>query len=133
DDDTPFIVMEFLDGCDLSKLVETKGVLPVGTAIDYVLQACEALAEAHAAGIVHRDIKPSNLFLTSRPDGSALLKVLDFGVSKLPVGAALTHSNMVIGTLAYMSPEQMKSSRDVDARADIWALGAVLFECLNGR
>jgi len=109
-------------------------MLPPGDVVDYVLQACEALAEAHAFCIVHRDIKPSNLFLTYRPDGTPLVKVLDFGISKAPItGPLLTRTDTVMGTPGYMSPEQMKASKDVDARTDIWALGIVLYECLNGR
>ena len=131
----PYMVMEYLRGGDLSGELARRGALPPGEVVDYVLQACEALAEAHAHGIVHRDIKPSNLFLTRRPDGSPLVKVLDFGISKAPIGGpgVLTRTDTVMGTPGYMSPEQMKASKDVDARADLWALGIVLYECLNGR
>jgi serine/threonine-protein kinase len=131
----PYMVMECLRGGDLSGELARRRALPPGEVVDYLLQACEALAEAHALGIVHRDIKPSNLFLTRRPDGSPLVKVLDFGISKAPIGApgVLTRTDTVMGTPGYMSPEQMKASKDVDARSDIWALGIVLYECLNGR
>jgi serine/threonine-protein kinase len=131
----PYMVMEYLRGGDLSGELARRGLLPPGEVVDYVLQACEALAEAHALGIVHRDIKPGNLFLTRRPDGSPLVKVLDFGISKAPLGGpgVLTRTDTVMGTPGYMSPEQMKASKDVDARSDIWALGIVLYECLNGR
>ena len=131
----PYMVMEYLRGGDLAGELARRGMLPPGETVDYVLQACEALAEAHTLGIVHRDIKPSNLFLTQRPDGSPLVKVLDFGISKAPIGGpgVLTRTDTVMGTPGYMSLEQMKASKDVDARADIWALGVVLYECLNGR
>jgi len=131
----PFMVMEYLRGVDLSGELQRRGTLPPGEAVDYVLQTCEALAEAHAHGIVHRDIKPANLFLTTRPDGTPLIKVLDFGISKAPITAdsMATKTEIVMGTPGYMSPEQMKASKDVDARTDIWALGSVLYECLGGR
>jgi len=134
-DGTPYMVMEYLRGLDLAAELERRGRLFPGEAVDYILQACEALAEAHATGVVHRDIKPANLFLTTRPDGTPLVKVLDFGISKAPVNDAtrLTRTDTVMGTSGYMSPEQMKASKDVDARTDIWALGIVLYECLNGR
>ncbi|HEY0469033.1 MAG TPA: serine/threonine-protein kinase, partial [Polyangiaceae bacterium] len=107
-------------------------------AIEFLLQACEAIAEAHALGIVHRDLKPANLFVTRRVDGSPCIKVLDFGISKLTVpGAApefgMTKTHTVMGSPLYMSPEQMSSSRNVDMRADIWALGVILYETLTGR
>jgi eukaryotic-like serine/threonine-protein kinase len=132
----PYMVMEHLEGRDLSQLIEQGGPLPVGTAVEYVLQACEALAEAHTLGIVHRDLKPSNLFLTHRRDGSTLVKVLDFGISKLSQpagqgGAQLTRTRGVMGSPLYMSPEQLTTPRDVDARADVWSLGVVLFELLT--
>ncbi len=130
DDGTPFIVMEYLEGHDLSRVRQSRTPLPIGHAVDYVVQACAALAEAHRLGIVHRDLKPANLFLTRRRDGSACVKVLDFGISKLGMDgdASVTKTNSVMGTAEYMSPEQMRSSRDVDGRADLWALGVVLYE-----
>ncbi|MEZ4360567.1 MAG: serine/threonine-protein kinase [Kofleriaceae bacterium] len=130
----PYMVMEYLDGLDLSALLQERGLVYPGAAVDFILQACEALAEAHALGIVHRDLKPSNFFLTRRADGSPLIKVLDFGISKATtqVDENLTSTQSVLGTPAYMSPEQLKSSKHVDARADIWSLGVVLYELLAG-
>jgi serine/threonine-protein kinase len=131
----PYMVMEFLEGQDIGQLLAERGRLQPSLAIDLVIQACEALAEAHSLGIVHRDIKPTNLFLTSHPDGSLLLKVLDFGISKSPAGSelSLTQTWSLLGSPAYMSPEQMRSARHVDARTDVWSLGAVLYEALEGR
>lgn len=131
----PYIVMELLEGRDLAQVLEADGPLPVDLAVDYVAQACEALAEAHVAGVVHRDIKPGNLFVTRRPDGSPLVKVLDFGISKVgsQEGQDLTGTDTVIGSPRFMSPEQLKSSRDVDVRSDLWALGTVLYELCGGR
>ena len=131
----PFMVMEYLRGVDLADELKRRRHLAPGEAVDYLLQVCEALAEAHAHGIVHRDIKPANLFLTTRPDGTPLVKVLDFGISKAPVSASepVTKTDIVMGTAGYMSPEQMKAAKDVDGRSDIWALGVVLYECLCGR
>ncbi len=130
----PYIVMEYLEGADLSQVLTDRGRLPPAEAVNFLLQACEAMAEAHAMGIVHRDIKPANFYITRRPDGTPLLKVLDFGISKAPVeiDQGLTRTNSVMGTPAYMSPEQMRSARDVDGRTDIWALGVVLHETLSG-
>ena len=138
EDGAAFMVMELLDGQDLSQLLQGRGPLPVADAIDYVLQASEALADAHALGIVHRDLKPSNLFLTHRRDGSALVKVLDFGISKFAGGASagapmsMTRTSAVMGSPLYMSPEQMLSARDADMRSDIWAIGVILYELLAG-
>jgi hypothetical protein len=131
----PYIVMEYLDGHDLAAELARRGPLPAAEAVDHVLQVCEAMAEAHGLGIVHRDLKPANCFLTRRPGGSPLVKVLDFGISKAPAEAdhQLTRTHAVMGTPAYMSPEQLRASRDVDARSDIWSLGVVLHECLTGR
>ncbi|MEO8703474.1 MAG: serine/threonine-protein kinase [Kofleriaceae bacterium] len=135
DSGVPYMVMEFLDGHDLGDLLEQRGTIPAAWASMLVLQAAEALAEAHSIGIVHRDIKPSNLFVTWRPDGTAILKVLDFGISKAPAGndMQLTQTQSLLGTPAYMSPEQMRSARLVDARTDIWSLGTVMYELLEGR
>ena len=131
----PYMVMEFLEGHDLGQLLDQRGVLPVQWATELILQTAEALAEAHSLGIVHRDVKPTNLFVTWRPDGSALVKVLDFGISKSPMGTdmQLTQTQSLLGTPAYMSPEQMRSARLVDWRSDIWSLGSVLYELLEGR
>ncbi len=127
----PYMVLEYLEGADLS--IFPRSQLTVGGIIDLVLQACEALAEAHSLGIVHRDIKPANFFITRRTDGTLLLKVLDFGISKVATtNGQLTATQTVMGTPAYMSPEQMRSSRDVDHRSDIWSLGVVLYELLQG-
>jgi serine/threonine-protein kinase len=135
----PYMVMEHLAGTDLEKVVRTRGTLPVAEAIEYVLQACEALAEAHAAGVIHRDLKPSNLFLTHRADGSPLVKVLDFGISKIVDadgdshdGATTTQGDM-LGSPWYMSPEQVRDSKSVDARTDIWSLGVILYQFCTGR
>lgn len=130
----PFMVMEYLEGQDLGAMVENSGPLHVSDAIDYVLQACEALAEAHAAGLTHRDIKPSNLFLAKRSDGSPLVKLLDFGIAK-PSSATdtrLTATGMAMGSPSYMSPEQVRNAKTVDQRSDIWSLGASLHELLAG-
>jgi eukaryotic-like serine/threonine-protein kinase len=133
-DGKPFLVMEFLEGQDIGQLLAERSRLQPSLAIDLILQVCEGLAEAHSLGIVHRDIKPTNLFLTSRPDGSLLLKILDFGISKSPSGAelSLTQTWSLLGSPAYMSPEQMRSARNVDARTDVWSLGAVLYEAIEG-
>lgn len=134
----PFMVMELLRGRDLSALIHERGALPVATAVEYILQACEALAEAHALGIIHRDLKPANLFLTARADGSACVKVLDFGISKVTnvsgsgSDMGMTRTQSIMGSPLYMSPEQMASARDVDQRSDIWAVGTVLYELVTG-
>jgi serine/threonine protein kinase len=134
DDDTPYIVMELLEGHDLAKLVDLKGRLSVEEAVDYVLEATEAVAEAHVLGMIHRDLKPANLFLARGPGGSTAVKVLDFGVSKMldakntteqTSAGALTNEGVALGSPGYMAPEQMTSSRDVDARADIYSLASL--------
>ena len=134
DNGAPYIVMELLEGQDLAALLSHGAMAPVH-AIDAVLQACVGLAEAHAHGIVHRDLKPANLFVTRRLDGSPLIKVLDFGIAKAPAQAAtgLTQTQAVMGTPGYMAPEQLRSTKDADARADIWALGVILYQALSGR
>jgi eukaryotic-like serine/threonine-protein kinase len=136
-----FFVMEYLEGHDLAAHILEHGPLSIDDSVDYLVQACEALAEAHALGIVHRDLKPANLFLTRAPDGSPFVKVLDFGLSKLAEVAMmareardeLTADHHMIGSPHFMSPEQMRSPRDVDRRSDVWALGAVLYTFLAGR
>jgi eukaryotic-like serine/threonine-protein kinase len=136
---SPYMVMEFLEGNDLSRVVELRGPLPVEDAVAYVLQASDAVAEAHAYGIVHRDLKPANLFLAKQADGSEKVKVLDFGISKNTLAVAggtdpsLTRTSSMMGSPLYMSPEQMRSTKDVDARTDIWALGIILYELLTAR
>jgi serine/threonine protein kinase len=130
----PFMVMEFLDGNDLNQILRHHGPQVPPIVVDLMLQACEGIAEAHALGIVHRDIKPSNFFITRRPDGSMLLKILDFGISKAPVGQdELTATQTVLGTPSYMAPEQMKSGRGADPRSDIWSIGVVMYQLLTGR
>ncbi len=134
----PYLVMERLEGGDLRSVLAAWGPLAIDEAVLYVLHACEALAEAHSLGIVHRDLKPANLFLGRHPDGSPLVKVLDFGIAKTqPEGGedhiSLTATRDVLGSPAYMSPEQIRRPKDVDARADIWALGVVLYELLTGK
>jgi eukaryotic-like serine/threonine-protein kinase len=129
----PFIVMEYLEGCDLWAIAEQRGPLSIRDAVEYVLQACEAMAEAHAQGIIHRDLKPQNLFLTKRPDGGPLVKVLDFGISKAQYAHGPTATQQSMGTPAYMAPEQMRSARMADARADIWSLGVILYQLLSGK
>ena len=138
DERVPYMVMELLHGSDLEHEIERRGALPVAEAVGYLLQAIDAVAEAHSVGIVHRDLKPTNLFLAQRADGSRLIKVLDFGISKsLGSGrqreVALTRTAAFVGSPLYMSPEQMRSARDVDARADVWALGAILYVMVTGQ
>jgi serine/threonine protein kinase len=131
---SPYMVMEYLEGTDLAQAIEKGGPMPVTQAVGYVLQACEAIAEAHALGIVHRDLKPANLFLARRPGRDPMVKVLDFGISKTSDAATgLTQTSSVMGSPFYMAPEQMMSSKDVDARADLWALGVIAYELLAGK
>ncbi len=140
DTGSPYLVMEYLNGTDLSDVLRERGALPLTEGIDYVLQACEAIAEAHSIGFIHRDIKPSNLFVTHRSDGSPLVKVLDFGIAKATrqarVGQGeqeLTRTRTMLGSPMYMAPEQVRNSRDVDERSDVWSIGVVLYEILSGR
>jgi serine/threonine-protein kinase len=134
---TPFIVMEYLSGRDLAATIVDDGKLSVSVAIDYVTQVLEALAEAHQAGIVHRDLKPGNLFLATRPDGTPIVKVLDFGIAKLghdgDDAKSITVTASYFGTPAYSAPEQLDDAKTVDARSDIWSLGTILFELVSGQ
>jgi len=135
DDGLPYMVMELLEGADLGQLVEEHGAMYAPIAVDLLLQGCDAICEAHSLGIIHRDIKPTNLYVSFRPDQTAIVKVLDFGISKAAGGAdlSLTQTQSMLGTPAYMSPEQMRSARDVDQRTDIWSLGTVLYELVEAR
>jgi serine/threonine protein kinase len=131
----PYMVTEHLSGSDLRAVLRVREWLPVPEAVDYVLQACEALAEAHALGFVHRNLKLSNLFLARRDDGRPTIKVLDFCVSVCPledVAFGVSSAGLVVSSLAYLAPEQIREPDAVDLRADIWALGAVLHELLTG-
>ncbi|MEZ4225412.1 MAG: serine/threonine-protein kinase [Polyangiaceae bacterium] len=134
DTGAPYMVLEYLEGKDLSAALKSEEPPSLEDAVDYVIQACDAMAEAHAAGIVHRDLKPANLFRIERSDGSKVVKVLDFGISKVAMpdmaDAGLTRTSTAMGSPLYMSPEQMRSSKDVDLRTDIWSLGIILFELL---
>jgi serine/threonine protein kinase len=138
DNGAPYMVMEFLEGVDLAVWLQKQGPLPLAQAVDFVLQACVGVASAHGIGIVHRDLKPANLFCLRGNDGQFIIKVLDFGISKVTnpsgpeTGGSMTHTAAVMGSPFYMSPEQMVSTKDVDARTDIWALGVVLYELLTG-
>jgi serine/threonine-protein kinase len=131
-----YIVMERLEGKDLLQLLRAEGPLPVDVAVNYVLQTCSGLAEAHTQGIVHRDIKPENLFLAQQRGGASLVKIMDFGVARWrrieARGRRITNPNSNVGSPCYQSPEQMQSAASVDERSDIWSLGLVLFELLTG-
>jgi serine/threonine protein kinase len=133
---SPYMVMEYLEGINLEQLLFGDALLPLDRACDLALQAALGLAAAHAVGVIHRDVKPANLFLTRGPDGAELLKILDFGISKvldLEPGQQLTRTQTSIGSPQYMSPEQMRSARSVDFRTDQWALGVVLYRMATGQ
>ncbi len=135
----PYLVMEYLEGKDFADTLATSGTLPVRSAVEAVLQVCEALAVAHSNDIVHRDIKPENIFLARRADGTDVVKVLDFGISKTALAGssfkerAASEAENVMGSPLYMSPEQIRGESTVDHRTDIWSLGVVLYEMLTGR
>jgi len=137
DSGVPYIVMEYLEGRDFADVLDERGALPLEEAVDYVLQVCDALAEAHAAGIVHRDLKPANLFLAEREDGTTIVKVVDFGLSKFvgarPREATITDASLVVGSPGWMSPEQLCATHRVDERSDIWTTGALLYRMITGQ
>jgi len=131
-----FLVMEYLEGCDLEELLQLEGVLPLEEVVDCMLQALEALAHAHAVGIVHRDLKPANLFLAARADGGNVIKMLDFGISKTVKATReekVLTGQAVLGSPVYMSPEQLRNAKELDGRADLWSLGVVAYELLTGK
>jgi serine/threonine protein kinase len=133
---SPYIVMEYLEGQDLAQVLEQRRSLPVAVASDYIIQACDVIAEAHSLGIVHRDLKPGNLFLARTSHGQQVIKVLDFGISKtqgLTGDVNMTRTQAVMGSPGYMSPEQMRSTKNVEGRTDIWSLGIILYELVAGR
>ena len=136
DSGEPFIVMEYLEGQDLGQLLREGGPLAIDDAVDFILQACAGLAEAHAAGIIHRDLKPANLFLAERQDTARVVKVVDFGISKvtaaIPTGK-ITNTRDLMGSPLYMSPEQLSMLPDIDGRSDIWSLGIILYELIGGQ
>jgi eukaryotic-like serine/threonine-protein kinase len=137
DDGTPFMVMELLHGRDLERQLLSGGPLPVATAVDYALQACEGLAAAHAAGVRHFDIKPSNLFLVAQtPDAPEHIELIDFGICKgalTPPDVGCTGETLIgVGSQLYASPEQRRGDADVDVRSDIWSIGCVLYEMIAG-
>ena len=134
----PYMVLEYLDGVDLGHVLRQRGSLPVTEAVDALMETIEGVAHAHAVGIIHRDLKPSNLFLSRRPDGTSRVKVLDFGISKTrnltgaPQGE-VTRTNAMLGSPLFMSPEQLRDSKNVDQRCDVWALGVIAFQLLTGK
>jgi serine/threonine protein kinase len=131
-DGVPYLVGEFLEGEELGDFIKRVGKLAVPMAVSVARQVCRALAAAHARGIVHRDMKPENVFLVER-DGVPVVKVLDFGISKAGSGNThLTKTGMIMGTPSYMAPEQARGE-SVDLRADVYAIGALLYHALTGR
>ena len=132
--DLPYLVLELLEGSDLDEIITQKGPLPFRQAFAWGADACEGVAEAHELGVIHRDLKPSNVFLAGSRD--PFVKVLDFGIAAgepaSDAPARLTLVESLLGSPAYMAPEQMMSSADVDARSDIWSMGALLYHAVTG-
>jgi serine/threonine-protein kinase len=130
----PYLVMELLDGWDLAQVLNA-GPLPAGTVAEIGVQVCRGLAAAHAQGFIHRDLKPANLFLCRRASAAVLVKILDFGIAKdaRAPGVEQTRPGDPVGTAHYMAPEQIQQSPDLDGRADLYALGVVLYEALSGQ
>jgi serine/threonine-protein kinase len=136
DDGTFFYVMEYLPGLNLDELLTRHGPLPAARVIHFLRQTCQALREAHAVGLIHRDIKPGNIFVAQRGGLYDVVKLLDFGLVK-PIAeidsVRLTFDGSISGTLLFMSPEQARSATELDARSDIYSLGAVAYTLLCGR
>lgn len=133
--DLPFLVLEYLEGMDLQRLVERRGPLPFRQAFHWCADACDGVGEAHALGVVHRDLKPSNVFLAQRDDGPPVVKVVDFGIAAgdpTRREVKLTAVDALMGSPSYMAPEQILASSDVDARSDVWSMGVTLYEVLTG-
>jgi serine/threonine-protein kinase len=132
-----YVVMERLEGTNLDELLRSGGPVAAPVAVDYVLQTCAGLSEAHAIGLVHRDIKPENLFLAHYRCSPSLIKIMDFGIARWQGdelrGGRITNPSSSLGSPCYQSPEQMENACDVDERSDIWSLGLVLFELLTGQ
>jgi serine/threonine-protein kinase len=136
-DALPYLALEYLEGTDLEAIIETNGRVPYRDAFSWCADACDGLAEAHGLGIIHRDLKPSNVFLAKRGANAApTVKVIDFGIAAWDASGdrdpKITSAGAVIGSPAYMSPEQMLTPSDVDARSDVWSMGAVLYELVTG-
>jgi serine/threonine protein kinase len=130
---TLYLAQELLEGEDLAARLSRLGRLSLREAAEALIPAMNALEAAHLAGVVHRDVKPANLFLARAARGGEVTKVIDFGVASVADSAAVTRTGAPLGTPQYMAPEQARGERDLDARADVWAMGAVWFECLTGR
>jgi serine/threonine-protein kinase len=135
----PYLVMEYLSGEDLGQLIHRLGMLPPDLALRIIAQACLGLQRAHDAGIIHRDIKSANTYLARRDNGEIIVKLLDFGIAKVRADPfaeggdhKLTRTGSMIGSPLYMSPEQARGSKSLDARADIWSLGVAMYEALAG-
>lgn len=134
EDKAPFFVMEYLEGCSLRELLDKSGELDINRAIDIIIQACRGINAAHSQNIIHRDLKPDNLFIAQRGDGSDWVKILDFGIAKLlggSVSGVHTKTGVAIGTFLYMPQEQLNDASGIDHRADIYALGVILYEMLS--
>src|SRR5262249_23749353 len=134
DDGRPYIVMELLEGRDLSSYLEAAGRMPLAEVVDLVTQLARGLDRAHARGIIHRDIKPDNIFFGDAGNGEVFVKLLDFGIAKgVETLGSSTKTGSALGTPFYMSPEQLMGAKDIDARSDLWSVGVVAFEALTGK
>jgi len=132
-DGQPYLVYEYIDGEDLGTLLERDGALPIGRAVHIARQVAAGLAVAHAAGVVHRDLKPENVMLVKTADGADVAKLLDFGIAKVQQEDKLTRTGAVLGTPAYMAPEQARGGSTIDHRCDVYALGAMIYRAVTGR